>query len=79
MPVEGPVALRNLGRGRRRIEFETVSRPEVMPITAIPADSFHTRLMERLVDEAEYVLAVLHRMRNEVSANPNLFDEDARQ
>ncbi len=35
--------------------------------------------MERLVDETEYVLAVLHRMRTEVSANPNLFDGDAQQ
>ena len=32
--------------------------------------------MERL-DEAEYVLAVLHRMRDEVSADPELFDPDA--
>jgi hypothetical protein len=35
--------------------------------------------MQRLVDEAEYVLAVLRRMRNEVSANPKLFDPDAQQ
>jgi hypothetical protein len=33
--------------------------------------------MERTVDEAEYVLVVLHRMRDEVSANPELFDPDA--
>jgi hypothetical protein len=30
--------------------------------------------MERVIDEAEYVLAVLYRMRDEVSANPGLFD-----
>jgi hypothetical protein len=33
--------------------------------------------MERVVDEAEYVLAVLHRMRDEVTAYPTLFDPDA--
>lgn len=35
--------------------------------------------MERTVDEAEYVLAILHRMRTEVSANPILFDPDAQE
>jgi hypothetical protein len=33
--------------------------------------------MERTVDEAEYVLAVLQRMRGTVSANPELFDPNA--
>jgi hypothetical protein len=33
--------------------------------------------MERTLDEAEYVLAVLQRMRGTVSANPELFDPDA--
>jgi len=33
--------------------------------------------MERVVDEAEYVLAVLHRTRDEVTAYPTLFDPDA--
>ncbi len=33
--------------------------------------------MERFADEAEYVLSVLYRMRDEVSANPKLFDLDA--
>jgi hypothetical protein len=33
--------------------------------------------MQRVIDEAEYVLAVLYRMRDEVSANPKLFDPDA--
>lgn len=33
--------------------------------------------MERTLDEAEYVLAVLQRMRDTVSANPELFEPDA--
>jgi len=33
--------------------------------------------MQRVIDEAEYVLRVLHRMRAEASANPELFDPDA--
>jgi hypothetical protein len=32
--------------------------------------------MQRQIDEAEYVLAVLYRMRDEVSANPESFDPD---
>jgi hypothetical protein len=35
--------------------------------------------MQRLVDESEYVLAVLYRMRGEVSANPELFDPNAEE
>jgi len=35
--------------------------------------------MERLVEEAKYVLAVLYRMRDEVSANPKLFDPEAQE
>jgi len=35
--------------------------------------------MQRGVDEAEYVLAALYKMREEVSANPELFDPDARE
>ena len=35
--------------------------------------------MQRTVDEAEYVLAVLQRMRCEVFANPELFDRDAQR
>jgi hypothetical protein len=35
--------------------------------------------MERLVDEARYVLTLLYRMRDEVSANPNLFDPGAHE
>jgi hypothetical protein len=35
--------------------------------------------MQRLVDESEYVLAVLYRMRGKVSAKPELFDPDAQE
>ncbi len=35
--------------------------------------------MQRVVDEAQYVLAVLRRMRDTVSANPESFDPDAQQ
>ncbi len=35
--------------------------------------------MERTLDEAAYVLAVLQKMRDEVSANPTLFDPGAQQ
>jgi hypothetical protein len=42
-------------------------------------DFSHTRIMERTMDEAEYVLAILHRMRAGVSANPILFDPDAHE
>ena len=35
--------------------------------------------MDRLTDEAEYVLALLHRMREEVIANPQLFDPDGQE
>jgi hypothetical protein len=35
--------------------------------------------MQRLVDEAQYVLALLYRMRDEVSANPELFDSGAQE
>jgi hypothetical protein len=35
--------------------------------------------MQRAVDEAEYVLAVLCRMRDEVSADPESFEPDAQQ
>lgn len=33
--------------------------------------------MDRLADEAEYVLAILYRMRDEVIANRAWFDSDA--
>ena len=35
--------------------------------------------MERVVDEAQYVLTVLCRMRDEVLADPELFDPDAQE
>lgn len=66
------------GRGRRNF-FERASRLEVILVTALLWVSPHTRIMERTVDEAEYVLAILHRMRAEVSANPILFDPDAQE
>ena len=40
--------------------------------------SYYAGIMQRVVDEAKYVLRVLHRMEHEVSANPELFDPDAR-
>jgi hypothetical protein len=48
-----------------------------MSVTAPQRSFLHTRIMERTVDEAEYVLAVLQHMRGTVSANPELFDPDA--
>lgn len=51
----------------------------MIPITAIPTESLHTSLVQRVIDEAGYVLAVLYRMRDEVYANPNLFDPDAQE
>jgi len=35
--------------------------------------------MQRQIDEAEYVLAGLYRMRDEVSATPKSFDPDAQE
>jgi len=35
--------------------------------------------MERVIDEAQYVLAALYRTHGEVSANPTLFAPDARK
>ncbi len=35
--------------------------------------------MERLIDESEYVLAVLYRTREQVYANPNMFAPDAQE
>lgn len=34
--------------------------------------------MERVVEEREYVLGILQRMRDVVIANPHLFEPDAR-
>ena len=58
---------------------KTVSRPDVIPVTAAPAASSHNRIMQRLVDESEYVLELLYRTRDEVSANPKLFDPGAKE
>ena len=33
--------------------------------------------MQRVVDEAEYVLTVLRRMREEIAERPDLYDPDA--
>jgi len=49
----------------------------VMPVTAPAAEFPHNRIMQRVVEEAEYVLSLLRRMRDEVSANPELFDPGA--
>lgn len=35
--------------------------------------------MQRIVDEAEYVLATLYQMRDQVSADPKLFEPDAQE
>jgi hypothetical protein len=35
--------------------------------------------MQRVLDESHYVLAVLYRTRDKVSADPKLFDPDAQQ
>ena len=35
--------------------------------------------MERTVDEAQYVFAILCHMRDEVSANPKLFEPGAQE
>jgi hypothetical protein len=55
------------------------SRLEVIPVTAIPTSVPYTRSVQRIVDEAEYVLAVLYRVRHEASARPDLFDPDAQK
>ena len=34
-------------------------------------------MVDRLSDETEYVLIVLHQMRQEATANPQLFDRRA--
>ncbi len=50
----------------------------VTMITAESAKVLHAGIMQRVIDEAKYVLRVLHRMEDEVSANPESFDPDAR-
>jgi hypothetical protein len=51
----------------------------VISATAILRKSVYTCLVDRLTDEAEYVVAILHRMREEVIAHPELFDPDAQE
>jgi len=53
--------------------------PEVTAITAKSRNFNHTGLMQRVIDEAEYVLTVLHHMRNEACCNPALYDPDAQE
>jgi hypothetical protein len=55
------------------------ARLEVMAVTATSTQSAYARIMERVVDEAHYVLTVLYRMRDEIFANPELFDPDAQE
>ena len=71
--VEG-VGILNLTRAPKK-----APHLEVTPVTAPSTESPHNRFMERTVNEAEYVLAVLRRMRVTVSANPESFDRDAQQ
>ena len=71
----GPLVFR-LGKNCR---CAAASRLEVIAVTAAPAQPSHTSAVQRIVDEAEYVLANLYRMRDEVSANPKLFDADAQR
>jgi hypothetical protein len=56
-----------------------LTKPEVTPVTASHVVSVHACVMQRVVDESEYVLRILQRMRDEASANPELYDPDARQ
>jgi hypothetical protein len=67
-----------VGRDRRH-SVKRASRLKVTPVTAPLRSLAHTRIMERTLDEAGYVLAVLQKMRDEVSANPTLFDPSAQQ
>ncbi len=50
----------------------------MIAITAKLAKCGHTRVMQREIDEVEYALTVLLRMRDEVSKNAELYDPDAR-
>ena len=63
----------------REPRVKAVSPQEVIAVTATPTGLSHTRFMQRLLDEAEYVLAVLCRMKEEVSAHPEWFDPDAQE
>jgi len=48
------------------------------PVPHPSKETMISLVMQRLIEEADYVLTVLCRMREEVSANPTLFDSDAR-
>ena len=50
-----------------------------MALTAKPRKFNHTGVMQRVVDEAEYVLTILHHMRNEARCNPESYDPDAQK
>jgi len=50
-----------------------------MAITATPTKFNHTGIMRRVVDEAEYVLRVLHRARDDASVNPESYDPEGRK
>ena len=50
-----------------------------MAITAIPTNFCHPGIMQRVIEEAEYVLTVLIRMRDAASTNTELYDPDARK
>ena len=49
----------------------------VTAITAKPRMGNHTGVMQRVVDEAEYVLTILHHMRNEARRNPESYELNA--
>jgi hypothetical protein len=49
----------------------------VIAITVIGTNSANTWVMDRITEETDYVLTILQRMREEVNANPQLFDPDA--
>ena len=75
--VGGFEPVRRVGGRRRAVPAGAAPRLEVIPVTAPSTQSSHNCITERTVDEAQYVLAVLHQMRDQVSANPESFDPDA--
>lgn len=48
-------------------------------ITAKPLRLSHTAIMQRVIDEAEYVLTILQRMRDESCSHPDLYDPGAQK
>ena len=79
MSVIGILQPLSLPERLRPKAFGQASQLEVIPVTATPRNFPHTSIMERAMDEAEYVLAALYRMRDEVSANPSLFNPEAQE